>query len=85
MSRHSSNIFVSPEIQMVHFLHLTSLVLILHVVGAVANTIPREYDDGSSHVGTSMFGRKNCPSGSSKLYDIQLTDSPVHPVYRAVP
>ena len=69
---------------MVHFLHVTSLLLLLHVAGAVANTIPREYDDGSSHVGTSIFGRKNCPNWYSKPYDIQLTDSPVHPVYRAV-
>ena len=70
---------------MVHFLHVTSLLLLLHVTGAVANTIPREYNDGSSHIGTSIFGRNNCPSRYSTLYDIQLTNSPVHTVYREVP
>ena len=67
MSRYSSNILFRLKFKMVHFLHVMSSLLLLHVAGAVANTIPRGYNGGSSYVGTSMFGRVNCASGTSKL------------------
>ena len=69
---------------MIRLLHVTSLLLLLHVAGAVANTGPRVNNARLSHVDAGILGRSGCPRNHSKLYNIQLTDSLVHPVHSEV-